>query len=775
MELRSVIARLQALSRRLLLRILLTGAPRLVAAACALAGMALLLDYTMRLPVPVRAVLLVLSLGGLGLLLVRHLLRPLMARPTIDQLALMAEEADPNLKDQVISSIQLERDLAAGRAVESPDLIRATIADTAQRFSSHSFTRSVSLRACRKPALLATAAVLLFGGFGIAYPETFALWARRQLLLANEPWPREHTLEVTIVDMERFDPAYEQGGQRVILHVPERTPLQVQVFEKSGKLPDEVDLVVSQLDGEDEQHISMGRTQKNDYFQHIFPPLMRSIVLHAEGGDDDDGVPQYVIHVDQAPRVTRFWADYRYPSYTGLRDRSLPDANISAPEGTRIIMHFEVNMPLEDFRLEVESADVIAMPAGPKGNYVHSFVVESNDFYTYRLKGDNGVQSADVPRYVITAEVDQAPRVNVEMPAATTLFATPNATAPLKGVAVDDYGVTAVGLRWGENPKHLEDGAVEFAGTDLVDAQLGEPRVAFFHSLEMKSVVLPAREAQGDNPARPERSVQVGDRFAFRFLAADNRKTSSQPEPHRTFGDYEYHVQVLSGEDLQRELAQRQVRLRTRVRDIAALVETRMTDTQELIEAVKEGGDDATKIQARLWGVEQDQHRISIELQATARQFMRVYDGYLWNRLDEGALTEKVIGLLSQAYRSGEAEDVFQVYGNAVEQVRPLVDDSTIIGRLTGILELMIRSGAERSPEARRRLQRASLVAIKDARVEQLEGAYEIQKLLHGDVMLLIEKLEAWEDYLDVIQGFKDLLEMQKGIHTDIKKLTKKK
>ena len=41
--------------------------------------------------------------------------------------------------------------------------------------------------------------------------------------------------------------------------------------------------------------------------------------------------------------------------------------------------------------------------------------------------------------------------------------------------------------------------------------------------------------------------------------------------------------------------------------------------------------------------------------------------------------------------------------------------------------------------------------------------------------MLLIEKLEAWEDYLDVIQGFKDLLEMQKGIHTDIQKLTKKK
>lgn len=774
MELRSVIARLQALSRRLLLRILLTGGPRLIAIACGLAGFTLLLDYTMRLPVAVRAVLLIIALGVLGLVLVRHLLKPLLAKPSVDELALMAEKANPELKDQVISSIQLERDLDAGRAVESPDLIRATVADTAQRFKSHSFADAVSLAPCRKPALIAVATVVLLGGFGFAYPDTFGLWARRQLLLQDVPWPREHTLVINILDMERFDPTFEDDGRRVILHVPERTPLQVQVTEKDGKLPEEVDLVVSQLGDDDEQHISMGRTQKNDYFQHIFPPLMRSLVIHAEGGDDDDGVPEYVIHVDKAPRVTRFWADYQYPEYTGLQDRSLPDANISAPEGTRITMHFEVNMALLDFGLEVESAGVISMSKGPKGNFTHSFVVEGNDFYTYRLKGDNGVQSADVPRYVITAEADQAPRVNVEMPGFTTLFVTPNATIPLKGVATDDYGVTEVGIRWGEDAKKLEDGKVAFADADLVGAQLGEPKIPFFHSLEMTTVIMPERKPEGD-PARPARPVQVGDRFSFRFLAADNRKTSSQPDPHRTFGDYEYQVQVLSSEELQRELAQRQVRLRTRVRDIAALVETRMTDTQELIASVREDKTDADKLQTRLWGVEQDQHRISIELQATTRQFMRVYDGYLWNRIDEGALTEKVIGLLSLAYRSGEAEDVFQVYGNAVKKVKPLVDDSTIIGRLTGIMELLLRSGSERSPEVRRRLQRASLVAAKDDRLAQLESAFDLQKLLHNDVMLLIEKLEAWEDYLDVIQGFKDLLELQRGIHTDIKKLTKKK
>ena len=59
--------------------------------------------------------------------------------------------------------------------------------------------------------------------------------------------------------------------------------------------------------------------------------------------------------------------------------------------------------------------------------------------------------------------------------------------------------------------------------------------------------------------------------------------------------------------------------------------------------------------------------------------------------------------------------------------------------------------------------------------VPALRGALEIQKLLRSDVLLLMEKLEAWEDYLDVIQGFKDLLELQRGIHEGIEKLTKKK
>ena len=48
-----------------------------------------------------------------------------------------------------------------------------------------------------------------------------------------------------------------------------------------------------------------------------------------------------------------------------------------------------------------------------------------------------------------------------------------------------------------------------------------------------------------------------------------------------------------------------------------------------------------------------------------------------------------------------------------------------------------------------------------------------MQKLLIEDLKALEEKLEAWEDYLDIVQGFKDLLDLQKGIRKKAEQLTK--
>ena len=775
MKLQSVIERLHALRRRLLRRILALGISRLVLVGVGLIFLTLLLDWALDLPRAVRAVLLV---GGLALLAwqaVLHLIRPLRRKPDIDELALMAERADPQLNDQVISAIQLERDLENGTAVESPELIKATISDTAQRFGKHTFRNAVNLKPTVKPMLLAGAALLATGALAASFPDVASLWFRRQVLLSNDQWPREHDLIITIVDMEKFDPVTSDDGSEITLHVSERTPLQIQVHNAKGALPPEVELMTTFEGQENElQQIAMGRSQGSEIFQHIFPPLVRSLSFYAEGGDDDDERPIYHVKVARAPRVTRFWADYDPPSYTGMEKRNLPDANITAPEGTRITMHFEVNMPTSVFELAFENRGAEVLTPGENGQFTHSFVLDSNDFYSYRIKGANGVNSPDVPRYVITCSTDLPPRVAIDMPRSSNLILTPNALVPLRGVASDDYGITAIELRLGEDGQNLTLPAQKFEGDSLLQP-LGSRQVSFFHPLAIDQIVLPAREANADNPPRPERNVAEGDRLAFRFLVADNRRTSAQPDPHRTFGDYEYNAIILSPEDLQRELAQRQARLRGRVDDLHQLVEARLLEMDDLLKSLRSNGPQGAEGQARFWKLDQDQNRISVELKASARQFIVAYDGYLWNRVEEGALTDNMISELGAAWRKGTTEDVFKIYGEAVDAVRPLVDELEVMGRLTAILDLFISTAAELSPEVQRQVSRAALVNNHEDRLDRLAEAQDLERRLRDDLVTLKAKLEAWEDYLDVVQKLRSLLDQQQGIREKIEDLTNKK
>lgn len=768
MDFNTIIGRLSALGRKRKAIAAAIGASGLVALAIGLAILTFVLDWLFHLPVGVRTFLLGGSVLAIGVFAVRRLLWPLGERQTTDGLALMVERSDPSLKDRLISALQLKRDLDAGVAVESPDLIRVTVDGAIEAVRGKTFGSALSFASAAKPAMLAALLAIVAGAAWMHFPDFARLWVNRMVLLGNEAWPKATNLKVVIVDADKFTVSEEKDG-RTVISMPERTPLQVQVIAE-GKVPDEVELVTAPLGAEDKTStFAMGRPAGKAYFQHIFPPLSEPIVFHAIGGDDVDALPAYEIRVARAPRIQRFWVDYEYPAYTGLKPRTLPDANIAAPEGTRLTLHFAPNMKLTEFELSLEKGGAKTLTAGQDGTYTSTFVLERSDFYSYRLKGENGINSVDVPRHVMTSEPDQLPRVQIELPGSNSLLCTPNAVIPLRGFAIDDYGVTSIAVRSGTGEESLPNETLLGAG-DLL-GPLPARKVTFYRDLLVADFMKKAPEsapATGDSPVKPE-----GDRFRFKLLVTDNRSTPSQPEPHRQFGDYEYSVQVVSAADVERDLAQRQARLREQVSEIVQLAEARKADTQKLLSALQAAGTTSKPSPEQLATIESGQSRITFELAGLTRRFQRVFDGYLYNRIDQRNLTEKLLVVLADLYRKSAEVDPFKLYGEAISAVRPQASESELMGRLTIILDLFIRCAAERSPEVSRRLAQANLVLAKADSVGFLRGAVEVQKLLIEDLKALEEKLEAWEDYLDIVQGFKDLLDLQKGIRKKAEQLTK--
>lgn len=772
MQLDTIVSRLHRLSGRLLLKILLRGTPLVLAAAAGWAVISFLLDYALRVPTPVRGVFMLLGAGLVGFVALRHLIRPLLRRPSVDELALMVERADPGIRDQLISAVQLERDLESGRAVESPELIRALVSATAERFRGYPMSRAVSLGACSRPLFGGLAAAVLIGGLVLAFPAESGLWVQRQLLLKDTPWPRETELVITIPDVERYSP--EQRDGRTVLHVPERTPLEVRVTAK-GVLPAEVELVTSTPEQPElSQPISMGRPQDRTYFQHIFPPLARSLVFHARGGDDDDGRPVYVVHVDRAPRVTAFQAHLDYPGYTGLEDRTLTEPNLAAPEGTAVTFRFTTNMAMQEFVLAFEKGGEHRLQPDENGSYQHTFTVTGSDFYTYRMRGVNGVKAPEAPRYVLTAEVDQPPRILVDLPEQTDLLVTPRAALPLKGRAMDDFGVTEVGFRWGDRAKTLDYGARDFQGKELLDPPGGRT-VGFFAPVPVSELVVPAEAGGRGEDGMERRPPREGDRMTLVFRVADNRRTEARPEPHRVFGDFEYRLQVAAAEEIERELTQRQTQLKRWAHRLAEMVLARVEASRGFLDNPEGGGEEGDAgLRSRLLRMEQEQGRVTQELVNLSRLYLRVYDGYLWNRLDPGNLTERLISVFTGLYREpGEAEKL-DLLGQAVDEVRPVLDENEAMGRLTIILDLLVRGANERSPRAHQLLARAGLVTGADERERLLQEALAEQEQLYQEILMLSEKLKEWEDYMEVVQKIRDLMESQKGIADKIERLTRK-
>src|SRR5262245_33443313 len=155
MDFNTIIGRLAALGRKKKLILLSIGIAGLLILAVALAFGTFILDWLFRLPLGVRTILTLGSIAAIVVFAVRRLLRPLGQRQTADGLALMVERSDPSLKDRLISALQLKRDLDAGRAVESPDLIKVTVDGAVAALADQRFSRALSFAPVAKPAMAA--------------------------------------------------------------------------------------------------------------------------------------------------------------------------------------------------------------------------------------------------------------------------------------------------------------------------------------------------------------------------------------------------------------------------------------------------------------------------------------------------------------------------------------------------------------------------------------------------------------------------------------------
>jgi hypothetical protein len=317
------------------------------------------LDWAVHLPPLVRAVLLVATLAGAGLVALRYLVGPMNARSDDLTLALRVEEHFPGFNDALASTVQFLETTGSSATAESASLRRVAIQRTIGRAQGLDFTRVVDSRGLRSAVTSAAAAAAAVTALTLFFPTLAATaLVRFAVPFGSRDWPHKTQIEVDaprsrIGRNEPFEVRARLRGvipdQASVTILYDSLPQVSLSADVAREGPDAGRLVV-RLAPDRVQRSFRFRVAANDavsdeYAVSVLPPP----VLVPLGPDEP------------SPRV-----HLHYPPYTGLSSpEALPagSGNVDAVLGTGVSFRARADRPLRSAVIEFLPEDRTAATA----------------------------------------------------------------------------------------------------------------------------------------------------------------------------------------------------------------------------------------------------------------------------------------------------------------------------------------------------------------------------------------------------------------------------
>jgi hypothetical protein len=775
--------RLAALRRRLRVVVSLRGAGWLLTLLLASAAVAGFLDWAWRLPALVRAVVLVGTLSGAGLIAYRLLLRPLLTRVDDLTLALRIEERYPSLNDALASTVQfLEQAENRDRREEGrpPMVVSSAMRLEAVRralgkVTGCDFNRIIDTRGLRTAGLSGIAACLAVAVLAWLYPSlTATALARLTDPFGGHAWPRATVLEL--------DKPRERIGRNEAFEVRGRL---------RGVIPDKA-VVIYRVDGggrvEYECQVNKGADPNTGSLAVQFPAgkMPRSFRFQVKANDAIS--PWYRVEV--APPPTLALLDGRptpqvrlfFPRYTELEPQSLADgtANVNAVAGTLVTLRAAANVPLRSAWIEyqpdgglapagVASLGAATLPAlltttaaslntvGPQRATLskdrHSFFVRfippTRGMYTLHFEDKTGLGNSR--SYVLNITPDPAPTVTLERPSATreSLSVLPGATLPLRAQAEDPvFGLRRVWLEYRLQPDGPPRKVPLFRPGQRGASSGG---ALFGLALSLSSVPGKPQQLVIDRPLplnllrRPDGApLREGDVVALKVCADDYDDVTPDKQPGCST---EVEIRIISRAALELALNRDQARIQEELTEIrqqqreaiqkVTEVENRVAGTQKL----------TPEDLAELLKVEQTQtqirERITPNQESVRARVERILDTLKQNGIERSAIRERLEPVRSRLDRLGREE---------LQQIESKLN--------------AVRNQGEVPEEGRKERRAETLEKDAEAAAEQ---AKKLEELARQDGEDAARKARLQEDAKQLRQQATRLRELARGLREEMR------
>lgn len=725
--------KLNELRRRLTGWLVVHGLGRWLVTGLIVVCFSILLDRVFKMDLAQRSIVLVAMLATAAGYFFWLVVRPLFSKAPDDALILEVEKKYPELRENLISSWQLARQVGTQEWAitgTSESMAEATIASGISKAGQIDFGAVLDKRehgrdwALLGLGLLVTAGLLI----GIWQSSFLNTWFRRNILLTNDSWPQATYLEI----------AGLKNGKLLIPRGADHRQL-VTVTEHSSQRDVKVTLELDLPGGRNLQ--MMKQTGKLNGREHVslLYNVSSEFRMRALGGDD---ITDWVdVELVEPPAILNLKMQAILPQYTGISQIELTGAGPHAVlQGSSLDIEIQVNKTLRDAKMRsgAQSTDSSPLEFEFKSVGEGRFGVSLNPEqlqggeYSILLVDDDGLENVRPTKFDLTIKEDQPPKVRASLLGISGIVV-PQASLPSSYHAADEYGLARMYFetRWAstETDESGEAKPIE-KETTFAEFQSGESTTR-----EVKDVaVLDLRPLQ----------LQPGMSFRFSICAAD-----SNPKTPGIGKSQEFLLRVVSNEELRADLLRREIEQR---KAFEQAYEKQMALGAELqVQVLKKRTDDLTP--------EQFLARREQELIALVR-------------------SQKGIGTGIAQVADRFEEFLVEIKNNRLDEAEnELFPGQTIEARFDGAIIQPIRLlDQELVALATRNIDNCRTVMDREAELTQAAAqTVEIHQQILMEMRKILSAMSDSENFQEIINDLLRIKDDSQGLKKEIKKQSKPK
>lgn len=347
--------------------------------------------------------------------------------PADEEVAVLVEDAHPELHNEIINVVRLARKPSARGGA----FVRAAIRESGRTASSLGTRGVVSWRRCGRRA--AVAVVLLFGWAALlsSYP------ARSTNAVARLAFPRANLPKVgniRIVQVTPGDTTVVAGENLAVEAVVEGTSrgkqaVQVQHFVRGGAVNEET-----------------MQPSSGNRFVCVLLDIKAPRTYRVAAGDSRSR--DFQINVTVRPMVKRISAAYRYPAYTRLEPSGTEDCGgvLRAVKGSRAMVTITANKRLRSATLDLGSDPLLPLALEPgRTTAVTRRALEITASVSGKIEIEDEFGCRNSRPLQVIAVPDQPPRATVSAPGTDRVLAV-GESLQLALQGNDDYGIVRAEL-----------------------------------------------------------------------------------------------------------------------------------------------------------------------------------------------------------------------------------------------------------------------------------------------------------------------------------------